>query len=36
MLIGRTAIGRKTIDVLQMNHPEIVALRDILMEAGIF
>jgi hypothetical protein len=35
-LIGRRAIGRTTIDVLQMNHPEIVALRDILMEGGIF
>jgi HNH endonuclease len=35
-LIGRTPIGRTTLDVLQMNHPEIVALRGILMEAGIF
>ena len=35
-LIGRTAIGRTTIDVLQMNHPEIVALRDILMDGGLF
>jgi hypothetical protein len=35
-LIGRTAIGRTTIDVLPMNHPEMVALREILMEAGIF
>ncbi len=35
-LIGRTAIGRTTIDVLQMNHPEIVAIRGILMAAGLF
>jgi len=36
ILMGRTAIGRTTIDVLRMNHPQIVALRDILMAAGIF
>ena len=36
LLIGRTAIGRTTIDVLQMNHPDMVALREILIEAGIF
>ncbi len=35
-LIGRTPIGRTTIDVLQMNHPEIVALRGILMAGGLF
>jgi hypothetical protein len=35
-LIGGTAIGRTTIDVFQMNHPEIVPLRDILMAAAIF
>ena len=35
-LIGRTAIGRTTIDVLQINRPAIVALRDILMTAGLF
>ncbi len=35
-LMGRTAIGRTTVEVLQMNHPEIVALRHILMEGGIF
>ena len=35
-LIGRTAIGRTTIDVLRMNHPQLVALRDILIAAGIF
>ena len=35
-LIGRTPIGRTTIDVLQMNHPEIVALRGMLMAGGLF
>jgi len=36
VLIGRTAIGRTTIDVLRMNHPQLVALREILIAAGIF
>jgi hypothetical protein len=35
-LIGRTAIGRTTIDVLRMNHPPLVALREILMAARLF
>jgi hypothetical protein len=35
-LIGRTAIGRTTIDVLRMNHPPLVALRETLMAAGLF
>ena len=35
-LIGRTAIGRTTIDVLRVNHPPLVALREILMAAGLF
>lgn len=35
-LIGRTAIGRTTIDVLRMNHPPLIALREILMAAGLF
>ncbi len=35
-LIGRTAIGRTTIDVLKMNHPQLVALRDILTAGGVF
>ena len=34
-LLGRTAIGRTTIDVLRMNHPSLVALREILMAAGL-
>jgi hypothetical protein len=33
-LIGRTAIGRTTIDVLRMNHPLMIALRELLMEDG--
>ena len=36
ILIGRTAIGRTTIDVLRMNHPHLVSLRDLLIAAGVF
>ncbi len=36
ILIGLTAIGRTTVDVLQMNHREIAALREILMDSGLF
>ena len=35
-LIGRTAIGRTTVDVLRINHPQRVALREILIAAGLF
>jgi HNH endonuclease len=35
-LIGRTAIGRTTVDVLRINHPQRVALREILLAAGVF
>jgi hypothetical protein len=35
-LIGRTAIGRTTVDVLRINHPQRVALREILIAAGVF
>ena len=35
-LIGRTAIGRTTIEVLRMNHPQLVALRELLMAGGAF
>lgn len=31
-LIGRTAIGRTTVEVLQVNLPNLVALREVLME----
>ena len=36
VLLGRTARGRATIDVLQINHPEAVALREYLIDAGEF
>jgi hypothetical protein len=35
-LIGLTAIGRTTIDVLQINLPTLVALRDALKAGGTF
>jgi hypothetical protein len=35
-LIGRTAIGRTTVEVLQINRPNLVALRELLMEDGLF
>ena len=36
VLVGRTAVGRTTIDVLNMNHPEVVALREALRAEGRF
>ena len=36
VLIGRTAIGRTTIDVLQINRPYLVAIREVLITAGVF
>lgn len=35
-LTGRTAIGWTTIDVLRMNHPQLVALREFLIAGGLF
>jgi HNH endonuclease len=35
-LTGRTAIGRTTVDVLRINQPQRVALREILIAAGVF
>jgi hypothetical protein len=35
-LIGRTAIGRATVEVLRINLPNLVALRAVLMEDGLF
>ena len=35
-LIGRTAIGRTTIDVLQINRRYLVAIREVLIAAGVF
>lgn len=34
LLVGRTAIGRVTIVVLAMNHPDAVALRETLIQEG--
>jgi hypothetical protein len=36
VLTGRTAVGRTTIDVLVINAPERVELRQLLMRAGLF
>ena len=33
-LIGRTAVGRTTIHVLAINHPQNISLREALMENG--
>jgi HNH endonuclease len=35
-LTGRTAIGRTTIEVLRINLPNRVAIRDVLIEDGAF
>jgi hypothetical protein len=35
-LIGRTAIGRTTVEVLRINLPNLIALREVLMEDGLF
>lgn len=35
-LIGRTAIGRTTIEVLRINLPNLVALRELLKQDGFF
>jgi hypothetical protein len=36
VLVGRTAIGRATIAVLQMNDPDALNDRDALLEEGLF
>ena len=36
VLIGRTPIGRTTVEVLRSNLPNLVALRELLMEDGLF
>jgi hypothetical protein len=36
MLIGKTAVGRTTVEVLAMNDPARVALRQELIEQGLF
>lgn len=35
-LVGMTAIGRTTIDVLRINHPDALAVRASLIEEGVF
>jgi len=35
-LIGKTAVGRTTVVVLAMNHPDAVAVRQSLIEEGLF
>jgi HNH endonuclease len=35
-LVGQTACGRATIDRLDMNHPDLVAVRVLLMDLGVF
>ena len=36
LLVGKTAVGRTTIRVLNMNHPDRVELRRLLIAAGSF
>jgi hypothetical protein len=36
LLVGKTAVGRTTISVLAMNHPDVVAVRQSLIEEGQF
>ena len=36
LLVGKTAIGRTTIQVLNMNHPQRVQMRRSLIAAGLF
>lgn len=36
VLVGRTAIGRTTVEVLRINLPNMVALREVLIEDGLF
>jgi hypothetical protein len=36
VLVGRTAIGRTTIDVLRINLPNLAAIRELLIEDGMF
>lgn len=36
LILGQTDVGRTTIEVLQMNHPDYLALRESLILEGIF
>jgi hypothetical protein len=35
-LVGLTAVGRTTIDVLRINHPDALAVRTSLIDEGVF
>jgi hypothetical protein len=36
VLLGRTAEGRATVELLAINHPDHVLLREALIEEGVF
>jgi len=36
VIVGLTSIGRTTVALLQMNHPDYLALRESLIEEGLF
>jgi hypothetical protein len=36
VLIGRTAVGRATVELLAINHPDTVLLRQMLIDEGVF
>jgi hypothetical protein len=36
MLVGKTAIGRTTLSVLNMNHPDRIEVRRLVIDAGVF
>lgn len=36
ILVGRTAVGRTTVAVLEINHPERVQVREALIDEGVF
>ncbi|MFO0960610.1 MAG: HNH endonuclease signature motif containing protein [Isosphaeraceae bacterium] len=36
MILGKTAVGRTTLYVLDMNHPDRAEVRRLLIEAGLF
>lgn len=36
LLVGRTPIGRATVALLSINHPDHVLLRELLIEEGVF
>jgi hypothetical protein len=35
-LVGKTAVGRTTIQVLAMNHPDVIVVREALIDEGLF